>query len=102
MLSQTCPSDCFATRRYGNCTFIDVNTGQTLHSCLLGDVTCVGVCVWSEGRYGTRCDMSLSELQADDTFRVLLLDSLAALVGSSVQPSHATIDTWSMTLALPP
>ena len=73
----------------GTCGFVSVNTFASVSTCVFTDPSCTAVCTCNSGYYGPSCELTLADLQSQQSLRSLLLGGFY----NSTVSSDATADT---------
>jgi len=94
-VSKTCDNDCSSQ---GTCLLISTDTGLTVDECKAGDSTCEAFCECDDGYAGASCSSTVAEVDAKQSIRSSLIDSLSSL-SQNEDASTDTVVTWASSLS---
>ena len=92
--AKRCIEDCSG---HGTCSFVQVDNGAAVDSCLITDATCGAVCVCDADWQGSSCSFTADDMANRNDMRHQVVQSLSSLM-SLEDPTDESISSWSQSL----
>jgi hypothetical protein len=97
---QVRPKECNQNcSNHGTCVYQNVDSSQSVETCLSNDPLCIAVCFCASGWYGDICSQKNEERESRSNAKTVLLASLREII-SSDEITSESVQSWASTLSL--